>query len=88
MSPKVIILPAELSAAAVLINYWNHEVNNAAWITIFMVVVIVINMFGAGVYGECEFIFAYVFLLSVKTFPPVLIVSALSGLSKSSLSPA
>lgn len=25
-----------------------------------MVVVIVINLFGAGVYGECEFAFAYV----------------------------
>lgn len=61
--PKIIILPTELSAAAVLINYWNKEVNNAVWITIFMIVVIVINMFGAGVYGECEFIFAYV------TFP-------------------
>lgn len=73
-----IILPAELSAAAVLINYWNHTgtcsifrpwraqcidgfvipVNNAAWITICLVVVVIINMFGAGVYGECEFIFA------------------------------
>ena len=55
-----IILPAELSAAAVLINYWNQSVNNAVWITMCLVVVITINMFGAGVYGECEFIFAYV----------------------------
>ena len=86
ISPKAIILPAELSASAVLINYWNDKVNNAVWITIFMVVVIVINMFGAGVYGECEFIFAYVFFPSVVAFPLVLIVLALSGLSKSSLS--
>lgn len=40
---------AELSAAAVLVNYWNKTVNNAAWITIFLVVVVVINMFGAGI---------------------------------------
>lgn len=45
-----IILPAELSAAAVLINYWNQTVNNAAWISIFLVVVIIINMFGAGMF--------------------------------------
>ena len=84
ISPKVIILPAELSAAAVLINYWNQEVNNAVWITIFMIVVIVINMFGAGVYGECEFIFAYVYFSSLLSFLLVLIVLALSGPSKSS----
>lgn len=86
ISSKVIILPAELSAAAVLINYWNQEVNNAVWITIFMIVVIVINMFGAGVYGECEFIFAYVYFSSLLSFPLVLIVLGLSGPSKSSLS--
>jgi amino acid transporter len=61
----VIILPAELSAAAVLVNYWNKEVNNAAWITIFLIVVVVINMFGAGVYGECEFIFASIKVITI-----------------------
>ncbi|KAJ7507445.1 amino acid permease [Mycena galericulata] len=54
----IIVLPAELSAASVLINYWNHTVNDAAWIAIIMVVVIGINACGAGVYGEAEFIFA------------------------------
>ncbi|KAF9513650.1 hypothetical protein BS47DRAFT_1295925 [Hydnum rufescens UP504] len=54
----VIVLPAELSAAGVLIDYWeHHKVNDAAWITICLVVVIVINMLGAGAYGEAEFFF-------------------------------
>lgn len=43
-----IILPAELSASAIIINYWNKSVNNAVWISICMVVVIFINMLGAG----------------------------------------
>lgn len=53
-------MPAELSAAAVLINYWISptKVNNAAWISICLVVVIVINCFGARAYGEAEFWFA------------------------------
>lgn len=55
-----IVLPAELSAAAVLIGFWNHNITPAAWITITLVVTITINMFGAGIYGEAEFIFAYV----------------------------
>jgi amino acid transporter len=58
-----IILPAELSAAGILINYWNRTVNNSVWITICLIVVVTINMFGAGVYGEAEFIFAYVLSL-------------------------
>lgn len=45
----IIICIAELSAAAVLVNYWNKSVNNAAWITIFLAVVITINFFG----GDC-----------------------------------
>ncbi|KAJ7162539.1 amino acid permease [Mycena crocata] len=61
----IIILPAELSAASVLINYWNTSVNNAAWITLIMVVVIAINLAGAGVYGEAEFIFASIKVITI-----------------------
>lgn len=62
----IIILPAELSAAAVLINYWNKDTSlNPAWISIFLVIVVVINMFGAGVYGECEFIFASIKVITI-----------------------
>ncbi|KAJ7774202.1 amino acid permease [Mycena maculata] len=61
----IIVLPAELSAASVLINFWNKTVNNAAWITIIMVVVIAINMCGAGVYGEAEFIFASIKVITI-----------------------
>jgi amino acid transporter len=43
-----IIQPAELSASAVLVGYWTRDISPAVWITICMVVVIVINMLGAG----------------------------------------
>jgi hypothetical protein len=42
----VIIQPAELSAAAVLISYWT-DINGAAWIAILIVAVVGINMLGA-----------------------------------------
>ena len=45
---RTIILPTELSAAAVLINYWNKSVNSAVWVTLFLIVVVVINLMGAG----------------------------------------
>ena len=44
----VIVLPAELSAASVLIGFWNKTVSGAVWITICMVVVVAINLMGAG----------------------------------------
>ncbi|KAI0358696.1 amino acid permease [Trametes cingulata] len=61
----IVILPAELSAASVVINYWNKSVNNAAWITLFLAVVVIINVFGAGAYGEAEFIFCSVKVITI-----------------------
>ncbi|KAF8490299.1 amino acid permease-domain-containing protein [Gautieria morchelliformis] len=60
-----IVLPTELSAAAILINFWNKSVNNAVWVTIFLLVVVVINLMGAGVYGEYEFIFASIKVIAI-----------------------
>lgn len=61
-----IILPAELSAAAVLIDYWEKgRINDALWISICLIVVIGINLCGAGVYGECEFIFASIKVITI-----------------------
>lgn len=60
-----IILPAELAAAAVLINYWNKTVNNGVWIAVCLIVVLAINFAGAGVYGECEFWFASIKILTI-----------------------
>lgn len=61
----VIILPAELSAAAVLISFWTKTVNPGVWITICFVVVIFINVLGAGAYGEAEFWFASIKVLTI-----------------------
>ena len=61
----IIIMPAELSAAAVLINLWNDSVNNAVWITVCLIVVVFINFMGAGVYGECEFWFASIKVITI-----------------------
>ncbi|KAJ3719684.1 amino acid permease [Lentinula raphanica] len=75
-----IILPAELSAAAVLINYWDSNTQlNYAWITICLLVVVAINMCGAGVYGEAEFIFASIKVLTITGLIILGIVIDLGG---------
>ncbi|KAL5530454.1 hypothetical protein ACEPAF_6712 [Sanghuangporus sanghuang] len=76
-----IILPAELVAAALLMSYWksDDEVNSAVWITMCLVIVIVINLFGAGVYGECEFIFASIKVITITGLIILGIVIDLGG---------
>ncbi|EIM81052.1 amino acid transporter [Stereum hirsutum FP-91666 SS1] len=61
----VVTLPAELSAAAVLVNYWNSSINNALWITIFGIVVVAINFLGTRAFGEAEFWFASVKVITI-----------------------
>ncbi|EIW86544.1 amino acid permease [Coniophora puteana RWD-64-598 SS2] len=71
---------SELSAAALLIDYWSHEkVNNSAWVAICLVVVVTINMFGAGAYGEAEFIFASIKVITITGLIILGIVLDLGG---------
>lgn len=48
-------------------NYWVSEttVNNGVWIAIAFAFVIVMNMFPASVYGETEFIFCSIKVLTI-----------------------
>ncbi|KAJ7597214.1 amino acid permease [Mycena floridula] len=73
-----IVLPAELSAASVLISFWS-DVNPAVWISICLVVVVAINMCGAGVYGEAEFIFASIKVITITGLIILGIVLDLGG---------
>lgn len=53
-----IVVPYEITAAGLVIDYWDSPVNIAVWITVFIVVIIGLNFFPVGVYGETEFWFA------------------------------
>lgn len=59
------VLPAELNAAAVLIGYWNDSVNPAVWIAICLVVASAINLGGTRAYGEMEFWFAIIKVVTI-----------------------
>jgi yeast amino acid transporter len=43
-----IILPAELSASATLMHYWFDPKYDSAWIMMCFIVVLIINLLGAG----------------------------------------
>lgn len=55
-----ITLPTEITAAALVINYWpgGQNVNVAVWISIFLIVICSFNFMGVRYYGEAEFWFA------------------------------
>lgn len=54
----LILLPAEISAAAMVIRYWNTSIHMAVWIVIMLALVVVLNFSAVKYYGETEFWFA------------------------------
>ena len=53
-----ILVPYEITAAGLVIDYWNPPVHIAVWITIFIIIIVGLNFFPVSVYGETEFWFA------------------------------
>lgn len=51
-------LPAELTAAAVIVSFWDSTTTAAAWIVLFGALLVIANLLFVRVYGEMEFIFA------------------------------
>ncbi|KAG7532269.1 hypothetical protein FFLO_03664 [Filobasidium floriforme] len=49
------VLPLEITAAAITLQYWTTSVNVAVWITVFWIAIIVVNIFGTLGYAEEEF---------------------------------
>jgi amino acid transporter len=58
-----ILVPYEITAAGLVINYWPSDINIAVWITVFIVVIVGLNTLPVQFYGETEFWFA-----SLKVF--------------------
>ncbi|KAI5296172.1 hypothetical protein KEM52_005329 [Ascosphaera acerosa] len=58
-------VPAEVSAAVVLIQYWDDQINPAVWVTIILVLSILVAILFIRVYGEVEFFFAVLKILLV-----------------------
>lgn len=53
-----ISVAAELTAASIVIQYWNREINVAAWISIILGLVVLLNLVNVKHFGEAEFWFA------------------------------
>lgn len=75
----LIVLPLEVVAAAITVQYWNVSVSPAAWVAIFLTIIISINFFGVRAYGEAEFVFSIVKVIAVIGFIVLGIVLNIGG---------
>ena len=50
-----------------MIQFWNGavDINVAAWISIIIVVIVVLNIFAVSIYGEAEFVFASIKIITI-----------------------
>lgn len=58
----------EISAAATIINWWKPVLPDPAWSTIFIFLILLINIVGVSLYGELEYWFAILKILIVLVF--------------------
>jgi amino acid transporter len=64
----IVVLPLEIIAGALTIEYWNANLDKSIFVTIFLLVIIIINLTGVKGYGEAEFVFAIVKVTAVVGF--------------------
>ncbi|KAL4808455.1 amino acid permease-domain-containing protein [Aspergillus unguis] len=64
----LVILPLEIVAASITVDYWESNISNAAWVALFWVVIVSINLFGVKGYGEAEFVFSSIKVVAVISF--------------------
>lgn len=60
-----ILVAAEASAGSILLEYWDTPVPKAVWITIFLVVILLLNIVAVEVFGEAEFWFASIKFITI-----------------------
>ncbi|CAF1271991.1 unnamed protein product [Adineta steineri] len=76
---RLIVVPLELTVAGIVINYWTTSINVGVWITIFLVFLLVINLFGVRGYGEIEFFMSIIKVIAVLGFIILGIVLVFGG---------
>ncbi|KAF9448088.1 amino-acid permease inda1 [Macrolepiota fuliginosa MF-IS2] len=74
-----ITLPLEITVAATTVQYWPNNVPLAAWITMFLVVIAIISLFGTLGFAEEEFWSSCLKLLVVVMFVFIGIVCICGG---------
>lgn len=74
-----VVLPLELVVAGFTVEYWEVGLNVGVWITVFLLALIIINVFGVLGYGEEEFWASVLKLAAIIIFMIIALVLVLGG---------
>ncbi|KAE8151599.1 amino acid permease/ SLC12A domain-containing protein [Aspergillus avenaceus] len=72
-------VPIEISAAAMVIGYWPNHLSSAAWITILLIPMVVVNSLPVRTYGELEFILGAIKLTTIVGLMLLMLIITLGG---------
>jgi amino acid transporter len=64
----LVVMPLEIMAATITLDYWNSPIPGWASITIFLTIIIAINLCGVKTYGEAEYAFSILKVTAVIGF--------------------
>lgn len=62
------VFPLELVALSIAVDYWDPGLSKPIFITVFYVLIVGINLFGVGAYGEAEFLLSSIKVVAVVGF--------------------
>jgi len=62
------VLPFELIAASKTIAFWRDDIHMAVWVTVFLVALIIVQIFGVRGYGEVEFVLSIIKIIACIGF--------------------
>lgn len=74
-----ICIPAEVTAAVGVVGFWKNSVPTAVWITIFLAILIFLNLFAVNVYGEVEFVQCFIKLLAILAVIVFMLIATCGG---------
>ena len=77
----IIVTPNQLTAAALVIQYWvpREQVNPGVFIAVFLVAIIAINYLGIKIFGELEFWLSSIKVLTICALIILSLILALGG---------
>ena len=64
----LVTLPLETVSATLVLQFWPTGVPQTAWVTVFLALIVGINLFGVRGYGEAEFVLSIVKITAVVGF--------------------
>ncbi|KAL8782389.1 MAG: hypothetical protein Q9213_005430 [Squamulea squamosa] len=64
----LVILPFEITAAGITIEFWRDDINIGVWIAVFLTLLVLVQFFAVRGYGEVEFVLGIMKIIAVIGF--------------------